>query len=161
MTQGERTAEAIFVWDGEDIEGLRKFVKPYDADHTGSVAGIPGMNGAEILVPGNCITRYGPGHFAAYESEDAANADELMTAERKMSTMTKEDREYVGRLKRFLKTQGAALARLDADDKHAGEEIAAHLAKVKALRAYRTALRAECRAERKILARVNTQLAEL
>lgn len=73
--------------------------------------------------------------------------------------MTKEDREYAGQLRRFIKTQTALLVRSGLDEAHAGEEIAAKLAQVKAIRAYRVALRAEGRAERKILTRVRKQLA--
>ena len=75
--------------------------------------------------------------------------------------MTRQDAEYAGQLKRFIRTQKALLATNDLDDKHAEEEIAAHLAKVKAKRAYLKALRAECRAERRILERVEKRLAEI
>ena len=73
--------------------------------------------------------------------------------------MTKEDREYAGQLRRFIRTQKALLAAEDLDAKHCEEEMAAHRAQMKAQRAYLTALRAESRVERRMLARVQKQLA--
>lgn len=71
------------------------------------------------------------------------------------------DSEYVSRLKRFHKSQSAFLATLDRDLKHAEQEIAAKSEQLKAIRLYRTALRAEYRAERSIFTKSLKQLAEV
>ena len=75
--------------------------------------------------------------------------------------MTKEDREYAGTLKRFLKTQNALLATKALEEVYMLHGIDDRREQVKAMRAFLTALRAEMRAERKILVRVTKELAAM
>jgi len=77
--------------------------------------------------------------------------------------MTKEDREYAGQLKRFIRTQTTLLVTKEIEEQHVEQEIAAKLAQVKASRAYLRALRAETGAEFRILilARIQGQLAKV
>ena len=48
---------SVLIWDGKSIDDLRQFVAPRKVDHVGRVAGIAGVESAEMLVPGNRIVK--------------------------------------------------------------------------------------------------------
>lgn len=56
-TRNEVKVTDVLVWDGKSIDALRQFVAPRKVDCVGSVAGIRGVDNAEMLVLGNRVIK--------------------------------------------------------------------------------------------------------